>query len=447
MTDWFKLKDRTLAESLDEAWAVYTNPSQTEAERSKAQQFLIHVLDIRFVIDINATIIAAMADRNQHKELNPEYIPGQAPKHLGLTVPERVLQRTTTTKTSESEKINELFKQKELLDVNQNDKTNDQRGKSFFNARQRAGYRAHIYHGSFYSQGKLIDTTSMISHRKNTFAAFTINANGELSIFNHDEERIVHSSMNAGSPVVSAGEIMIKKGKLCSITTYSGHYNPNLFNIFRALEMFVSKGVDISEAEVITEYRPSGLGLDENQIRERFFSKHDGSEPEERPDDFYLRYDYSKHHSFPASHFLKSVSEHLVAAQELIVTDIRNYQADSTKNLLFRIKDTLTFSSLTKNRAILAEEIVSLVKGKLSDFTGSITDYRSLIEDCIKDLNGLKTRNNELSASNGKEENSGRLNQGIDKFIKELQDISDIMPIKSLEQLDTTVVNAMKNNY
>lgn len=102
----------------------------------------------------------------------------------------------------------------------------------FLDKEQRAQHRVNIVHGKFKKDNADFDTSQMIAHGKTGFAAFTLNANGELSVFNHlgMRDKIAHSSMNSGSPVVAAGELKIQNGKLLAINTHSGHYRPSLFN-------------------------------------------------------------------------------------------------------------------------------------------------------------------------------------------------------------------------
>ena len=114
--------------------------------------------------------------------------------------------------------------------------------------------------GGFMKAGKPADTNHSISHGKPGFAAFTLNIHGELSLFphiDHDKTGIAHSSMTEGKPVVSAGEVKIENGKLTAITTYSGHYRPSLYSVYRTLDYFKSKGVDISDTLVYTFCDPA----------------------------------------------------------------------------------------------------------------------------------------------------------------------------------------------
>lgn len=104
----------------------------------------------------------------------------------------------------------------------------------------------------------LFSTKNMIAHGKKGYAAFTLNINGELSVFNHKctKDGIAHSSMNAGAPVISAGELMIHNGRLISINTFSGHYEPSLYSQLRILDHFSRRGIDLSATTILTQQNP-----------------------------------------------------------------------------------------------------------------------------------------------------------------------------------------------
>lgn len=123
----------------------------------------------------------------------------------------------------------------------------------------RAEYRVNIYRGKVVKEGNVFSTTKMPSHDKKGFAAYTLNTNGELSTFTHNRmcDQVAHSTMNAGVPVVAAGEIQIENGVLKKISTHSGHYRPTLFNVYRLLEHLSNRGMYISQAKIVTFDNPS----------------------------------------------------------------------------------------------------------------------------------------------------------------------------------------------
>ena len=255
---------RTLADNMDRAWLIYNGKEHKTKERETAQEFLIYALDLKRVNDLNNQLLALMTDRNQHKSANPDYIPGLSPRHLKLEPTELSLAPTQISHHSPSAKLTSLFRKNEILDINFPNKKHDRRSHVlYFSNQERANMRVHLYQGKFYQQGRLFDTKKYISHRKQGYASFTLNANGELSVFSHHNgaDNIHHSSTNNGSPVVGAGELVITNGELRGITTYSGHYQATLFNVYRVLGYFSDKGVNIANANVYTLYNPASYGL------------------------------------------------------------------------------------------------------------------------------------------------------------------------------------------
>lgn len=254
----YRSETTTLAERIDFAWAVYTQlnhkqGSPFQQQRSKeykaaAVEFLIYAFNISDTDHeaINQRLIQLMDIRKQYRAEHPEMVPGKAA----------------------------LVEGDSLLSVNEEKKKKDQEIKtSFLDARQRAEYRLHINEKGLFEQNKqLFDTSDYISHGKRGFAAFTLNAYGELSVFNHYSKRrrnkkgqlLLHSSMHAGRDIVAAGELKIENGKLVAVTTYSGHYKPTLFTMKRFLEYVSSQNVDISGTIV---YASQFVSKDANAIR------------------------------------------------------------------------------------------------------------------------------------------------------------------------------------
>lgn len=123
----------------------------------------------------------------------------------------------------------------------------------------RERYRAIIY------DGKLIQlknthqglervparTEHNISHEKEGWAMFVINARGEI-FFNSEDNTFKHSSFMTDGPVLFAGEIKIDNGKVVGISNHSGHYVPLARHMVNALIHLEKKGLDISECKVYT---------------------------------------------------------------------------------------------------------------------------------------------------------------------------------------------------
>lgn len=68
--------------------------------------------------------------------------------------------------------------------------------------------------------GSILDT-------KQKPALFVMDADGRIYII-EASNNIRHSSLLAGGPVASAGEIIAEEGKIQAISNFSGHYHPSL---------------------------------------------------------------------------------------------------------------------------------------------------------------------------------------------------------------------------
>ena len=400
-------KKKTLAENIDKAWEVYRDLSKPNKQRNLAQSFLIYALDISELEEINTQIIRLMADRNIHKKVNPEYIPGLSPQYLGLNPAKMLPKKTTVTNTSNDSAIQDLFNKQELIDVNQRDKDKDPLYTPYFNRERRAQYRVHIYKGQFYQRGKLFDTSKYFAHDKPMYAAYTLNATGELSVFKHygKKGKPLHSSMNAGCPIVSAGELVIKKGELLAINTYSGHYQPNLFNVYRTLQYFHEKNINISNTFIYTRKKPSSVGFNVN------------FKPVLIPSSKLLYYKTS------ATEFIATVKDKLENSTRSICNDIRKYQEISFKNMLFALKDVLSFSNLTHERKALSAKLIVASQQFKKQLGDNLQYNKETINKLLTDLQILKIENQKISAVHGKDENNGRLQTKIDGFIAQISAI------------------------
>ncbi|MCW8471702.1 hypothetical protein OQJ19_13755 [Fluoribacter gormanii] len=266
--NYFSSKGRTLATRLDQAWADYKNNSLSKKDRLKALDFMIYVFDIKKFSneknELNKLLTNLMEEREKKKQNDPDYIP-MLTRGTYQFESNRVLEATTRSKVSSQADIQKAFDASELLDVNQKSKSIDRtHGTTYLTPEQRAEYRIEIHNGLLHKEGTFFDSSKLSAHGKPGFVAFTLNVNGELSAFEHlfvrrDKQgrKLAHSSMNAGAPVLVAGEMEIKNGKLISINTHSGHYQPSLYSISRFLEYLSERGVDISETKVYLRRAPS----------------------------------------------------------------------------------------------------------------------------------------------------------------------------------------------
>ena len=278
--DYFSNERGAKASRLDQAWANYKNKDLPMNERLKALDFMIYVFDVKkFSGDkeyLNKLLDTLMAQRERVKETKPDYIPVLAKGKYKLETNGREVPVTIQSKSSSDEEIQRAFDDGELLDVNWIDKFNDPRTGfvTYLTPEQREEYRIEIYDGKFHKEGQIFDSSKSEAHDKVGYVAFTLNTDGELSVFKHlsvtldeDGRRLAHSSMNAGAPVLAAGEMEIKNGKLISINTFSGHYQPSLYSVARFLEYLSERGVDISETKVYLHNSPDeSTGLKANGV-------------------------------------------------------------------------------------------------------------------------------------------------------------------------------------
>lgn len=253
-----KAKSKALYHCLDEAWSDHNNQSLNNTQRNAAFIFICYVLNVNPKAEkAREKINELMADRINYKNNFPEYIPG------------RNVRRAKLNKLGAYPK--KAFNKKEFLEIDQKKRTLDAIGKvPYLDANIRARYNLVISNGLFTQHGETVDTLAMISHGKIGFGALTIDPFGEINLFPHFQGELfnvdistslVHASMSQGNWLTFAGEVQIVAGKLVAITTYSGHYNPSLYNIYRALQYFESQGVDISNTAIYLMSSPDSLGM------------------------------------------------------------------------------------------------------------------------------------------------------------------------------------------
>ena len=79
------------------------------------------------------------------------------------------------------------------------------------------------------------------------FAIYIMDDQGRLFVsFEAEPHKFHHSSLAAGRPVASAGEMIIFAGKLYAINNRSGHYRPPPIALERTLKVLTELGVNLS---------------------------------------------------------------------------------------------------------------------------------------------------------------------------------------------------------
>ncbi|MDF1645479.1 MAG: hypothetical protein P1U61_00650 [Legionellaceae bacterium] len=419
----------TLANRIDFAWSVYTHKTDYgDDDKKKAFEFLVYAFDISDIQDVNVKLIELMAERDLYRADNPEYIPNQQLTRLPFD-PRRIILKALEPHhggaNAVSGGLTKALKSAELLDVNVESKLEDEIDEvPFLSETERAAYRVHLHGGKFQKDGKNFDTSAMGSHLKLGFASFTLNANGELSVFTHTGYRMMHSSMNAGAPVVAAGELKIKDGVLVSMTTHSGHYFPTLFNVYRALEHFVLHDADIKQATVITFANPSEQ-LQNVSSRERTDLPYEQAMYETDAVDVY--------------HAMNVLIEKNMHA---IQSDVMKYQNAGYYNALLRFKDKHMHSDLTEQRLGLAQKFLEAVQTFQADLPEGLS--KSELKDRIHSLDalimGFQAQNEAISLSHDKSQSSGRLEKKMQDFRAQLQ----VLKAGDEDTLDSDTARDMK---
>jgi hypothetical protein len=296
----------TLEDKLDIAYEIYIETtalldSLPDGDRQKPnierlQQNAVRFMKILLNVESDEKMIVLAERRQKMKEYDSRYLPGREPIakiEVGESESTHLGELAKKSDSANSEEIEEAQKkgrvarynwkrlaslavaldQRRIMRVNDSSRHLDKgyrggrrtRETIFLTPEQRASHRIVIKDGVFYKPKSTTsvefdrcDTTAMTSHEKPSYAAYTVNAQGEISIFNHHgmADFYAHSSMNSGTSVLAAGEIKIVKGQLREITTHSGHYQPSIENVYRTLKYFQQQGVDISATQIRDFGRP-----------------------------------------------------------------------------------------------------------------------------------------------------------------------------------------------
>ena len=263
----FKLA-KTLEDKLDVAYEIYLEASALAASLPDADVDKKHVMHLRDrAADFMKIMLNVSSDeemktlaekRKKMKEFKTDFLPrGEEAVVIGDA------ESRVQYNWKRLAKLAVALKRREIMRVEDRSRELDKVKKTIFlTHEERAKHRIILKSGLFYKplqgvelvqdQFELCDTTSMISHEKLGYAAYVINAQGEISIFAHHgmADHYAHSSMNAGASVLGAGELKIEKGVLKQITTHSGHYQPSIENVYRVLKFLQQQGVNIDEVQI-----------------------------------------------------------------------------------------------------------------------------------------------------------------------------------------------------
>ncbi|HIK07164.1 MAG TPA: DUF4157 domain-containing protein [Trichormus sp. M33_DOE_039] len=81
---------------------------------------------------------------------------------------------------------------------------------------------------------------------------FVLSPDGKFYAAGHKEGEYHHSSALAGIPIKGAGAIKVTNGRLEAIADKSGHYKPNMHQMYTTLTQLQKAGVDLASIDVIT---------------------------------------------------------------------------------------------------------------------------------------------------------------------------------------------------
>lgn len=262
----------TLAERLDVAYEIHLRCEKLNAYGNKPDKKIIqqntkalYLLESVLGFVGKDKIHELMRDRGRKRFQNPEYIPG--PHNIdnlttiadsyGLSESNRdvrpaELRASYNWRNTAKQAL--MIQRKQALTVGDKDARRDEIDNiKMHHAIDRDSNRVFIQNGLVLQRDKTnmvneFDTGKMSAHGKRGIAGITINLNGEISVFNHlyKEDKVAHSTMNSGRATLYAGEVKIEKGKITVITDHSGHYRPEVSNIYILLKYLKKNGVDIN---------------------------------------------------------------------------------------------------------------------------------------------------------------------------------------------------------
>ena len=104
-----------------------------------------------------------------------------------------------------------------------------------------------LYHAS----GDKLDTGALQNYLGQAgVAIYVLSAQGNLHVSNQEYQKRHHSSLLAGIPIASAGEIVVKDGKVTYISNSSGHYLPALDHFLQVLHHLQKRTVDLNATRI-----------------------------------------------------------------------------------------------------------------------------------------------------------------------------------------------------
>jgi len=206
-----------------------------------------------------AEVICALGNSLLGVQSLTKYFKGSDKKFLNSLIQKQRLQALLDQKLVQPLPVRKI----DPLDLN-DDYYGEEVGKSmafskskvkYMNAEERKGYLLKAQNGLFLDpRGKAFSTTgarSLHSSRASNRAMFVVDMQGNMYASNMQiPGKLHHSSFVAGEPVLMAGEIEIKNGKVIYFSRRSGHYEPTTEHSKMFLEYLKTQGFDVSEIKV-----------------------------------------------------------------------------------------------------------------------------------------------------------------------------------------------------
>lgn len=134
---------------------------------------------------------------------------------------------------------------------------------AYFDENQREKCRLDFSEGLIYLNGKLFDTDNYISEFSGVpYAIYVLGEDQEFYIVPHKKFISQHSTTYAAGPVLDAGQIYVKDGKLIRLSNQSGHYAPTHASLLKSLAVLKTKLGCLNEVLVkVLEFDPANKVL------------------------------------------------------------------------------------------------------------------------------------------------------------------------------------------
>lgn len=114
-------------------------------------------------------------------------------------------------------------------------------------------YELSVRNGLFYdAKNRLYNSGQRVLCFGHHDSIFVISPQGRIYACRHAVPgRFHHSSFLQGRPVATAGEVIIKQGRLKAISYMSGHYQPNTHHFNQGLNFLKNQGVSMQSVNVL----------------------------------------------------------------------------------------------------------------------------------------------------------------------------------------------------